>query len=203
MAEIVLFHSALGRRPGMAFAADRLRTAGHVVHTPSYFPNDEVFDDYELAIAFTDKIGYKALMARATEAVSGLPAGLLYAGFSMGGGVAASLAATRPGARAALFLSASLDPAYLPVPAWPSGVAAQIHNRTGDPWNDGPEVIARLAAFIEAGPARCEVFDYPGTGHLFTDPSLPGEFDPQAAALLWTRVLDFLVRLDSPAGGPS
>ena len=203
MAEIVLFHSALGPRPGVAVAAERLRAAGHVVHTPTYYPNGEVFDEYDPAVAFADELGFKALMARAAQAVSTLPAELVYAGFSMGGGVAAGLAATRPGARAALFLSASIDPVYLPVPAWPAGVPAQVHNMIDDPWSDGPEVIAKLAAFIEAAPAKCEVFDYPGSGHLFTDPSLPAEFDPQAADLLWTRLLDFLARLDSPVGGPS
>lgn len=30
-----------------------------------------------------------------------------------------------------------------------------------------------------------------GAGHLFTDPSLPDEYDEQAAALLWQRVLAF------------
>ena len=36
---------------------------------------------------------------------------------------------------------------------------------------------------------------YDGAGHLFTDPSRPDEYDPAAAELLWTRVLDFLARL--------
>lgn len=35
------------------------------------------------------------------------------------------------------------------------------------------------------------MFDYPGSGHLFTDASLPEEFDAEAAELLWTRVLAF------------
>ena len=36
MAEVVLFHSALGLRPGVTTAADRLRAAGHKVHAPDY-----------------------------------------------------------------------------------------------------------------------------------------------------------------------
>ena len=36
-----------------------------------------------------------------------------------------------------------------------------------------------------------EMFDYPGEGHLFTDSSLAAEYDPQAAELLWSRVLSF------------
>jgi hypothetical protein len=34
MAEIVLFHSVLRLRPGVIAAGDRLRAAGHTVHTP-------------------------------------------------------------------------------------------------------------------------------------------------------------------------
>jgi dienelactone hydrolase len=199
MSNILLIHSVLGLRPGVTAAADRLRAAGHTVHTPDLFEGEGILDDYEAAMARVERIGRKQLMARARAVAETLPADLVYAGFSMGSGFAASLAVTRPGARAVLFLHDNFDPMYLPAPAWPAGVAAQIHCMTNDPWSDGPEVIAKLAAFIEAGPATCEVFDYPGSAHLFTDPSLPAEYDAQAAELLWTRVLGLLAGLDAVA----
>ncbi|MDB5057961.1 MAG: hypothetical protein JWO59_1433, partial [Chloroflexi bacterium] len=37
MADIVLFHSVLGPRAGVTDAADRLRAAGHTVHTPDLY----------------------------------------------------------------------------------------------------------------------------------------------------------------------
>ena len=40
-----------------------------------------------------------------------------------------------------------------------------------------------------------EVFRYPGSGHLFTDPSLPEEYDAEAAELAWQRALAFVDRL--------
>jgi dienelactone hydrolase len=46
MAEVVVFHSVLGLRPGVLGAADRLRSAGHTVHTPDLF-DGEVFDDLD------------------------------------------------------------------------------------------------------------------------------------------------------------
>jgi dienelactone hydrolase len=46
MAEVVLFHSVLGLRLGVIAAADRLRVAGHTVHTPDLY-DGEVFDDLE------------------------------------------------------------------------------------------------------------------------------------------------------------
>ena len=46
VAEVVLFHSVLGLRQGVISAAERLRAAGHEVHTPDLF-DGEVFDDID------------------------------------------------------------------------------------------------------------------------------------------------------------
>src|SRR3712207_7631747 len=35
-----------------------------------------------------------------------------------------------------------------------------------------------------------EVVPHPGTGHLFSDPSLPAEYDAAATEALWRRALD-------------
>ncbi len=51
--------------------------------------------------------------------------------------------------------------------------------------------IDAVAAQVRSAGALIEIFDYPGAGHLFTDPSLPSEYDAQAANLLWSRVLPF------------
>ncbi len=40
------------------------------------------------------------------------------------------------------------------------------------------------------------VYDYPGFGHLFADPSKADEFQPAEAELMWSRVLDFLSRVE-------
>src|SRR6185312_16310674 len=37
MAEVLLFHHALGRTPGVLAFADLLRTQGHTVHTPDLY----------------------------------------------------------------------------------------------------------------------------------------------------------------------
>ena len=60
-----------------------------------------------------------------------------------------------------------------------------------DPWRE-PHMIAAASAELAAGGAVLEVFDYPGTGHLFTDASLPDEYDEAATELLWSRVLPFV-----------
>jgi dienelactone hydrolase len=55
--------------------------------------------------------------------------------------------------------------------------------------------MAELDSFeaaVRGSGARYEQFDYPGNGHLFTDRTLPAEFDEQSAGLLFSRVLAFL-----------
>jgi dienelactone hydrolase len=200
VAEIVLFHSALGLRPGVADAASRLRAAGHVIHTPDLFRGRAWFDDPEPAVRYCrSELGLTELLGRAREAVAPLPAELVYAGFSLGASFAASLAAGRPGARAAFLLSGCPAPEAVGAARWPADVPVQIHRMTDDPWMDSSSV-RRLVAFVRAGGGRCVVNDYAGSGHLFADPDLP-DFEPAAANLLWQRTLAFLAWLDG--GSPS
>jgi len=188
MTDIALFHSVLGVRPGVAEAADRLRAAGHEVLVVDQYQG-RVFDDYPEAGAFAEAIGYPALMARAAEAVQGLPDGFIAAGFSNGGGMAEFVATVRP-VRGVLMFSGTLALEMIGVDAWPAGVDAQIHYATDDPFRDQEWIDAVVVQVGSAG-AAVDVFDYPGTGHLFTDASLPAEYDEQAADLLWARVLPF------------
>jgi dienelactone hydrolase len=66
-----------------------------------------------------------------------------------------------------------------------------------DPFREQDWVDAVVASVRAAG-APVEMFDYPGAGHLFTDPSLPEEYDAEAAELLWIRVLAFCAATDHP-----
>ena len=58
-----------------------------------------------------------------------------------------------------------------------------------DAWFVGEDNDAARALVDQAKEA--ELFLYPGEQHLFADSSLPS-YDPDAAALLTQRVLDFL-----------
>jgi len=92
-------------------------------------------------------------------------------------------------ARAAM-LVALADSRALPADEWPAGVPAQIHYTRADPFRNQAGIDAVTAQVCCAG-ASIEIFDYPGDGHLFTDASLPREYDVQATTLLWSRVLPF------------
>lgn len=188
MTHIALFHSVLGVRPGVLDAAERLRAAGHEVLVVDQF-DGRVFDDYEEAGRHTDEIGLPELMRRALEAVVGLPDGFVAAGFSNGAGMAEYVAMQRHCAGALLF-SGALPPAVLGADGWPAQTPVQLHYATGDPARHQGWIDA-LAADVRASGARFELFDYPGSGHLFTDPSLAGEYEAESAALLWERALVF------------
>ena len=198
MAEVVLFHSLLGLRPGVIAAADRLRAAGHTLHTPDYY-DGEVFDDLDDGLRKEEALGYQEIARRAREAVAGLPAGLVFAGFSLGAVHAELLAASRPGALAVLMHGAvpveELSE-FFGVDSWPAGVPVQVHYAAGDPWVEAKEEVAPLGDAVRGAGAAFEEHTYPGSGHLFADPDLP-EYDSTSSEAMWRRVLTFLDRLDA------
>jgi dienelactone hydrolase len=190
MASIVLFHSVLGVRPGVLAGAELLRTAGHQVTVVDQY-GGRVFDDYAEAEAFAATIGFPALMASAVEAVREAGGPVMVAGFSNGGGMAEYVAATTPGVVRALLFSGAVDPAMIGVERWPTEVPVQIHYTVDDPFRNQAWIDA-LVALVKASGAPVEVFDYPGAGHLFTDETMTGEYQPDDAALLWERALAFV-----------
>lgn len=189
--QVVLFHSALGLRPAVSAFAERLRAAGHKVVTPDSF-DGESFTDMDAGARKRDGLGIPELINRAQAAVAELPAGLVYAGFSMGAAAAELLAATRPGAKAAILMHGALAPESFGVERWPS-VPVQLHYAKNDPLVDPAEVLAFQAAVQKAG-ALLETQVYEKGGHLFEDRDLP-EFDADSARLMEERVLTFLQRL--------
>lgn len=188
MTDIVLFPSVLGVRQGVRDAADLLREDGHHVLVVDLY-DGRVFDDYDDAAKFEESIGYPELMRRAVEAVKEVPDGFLTAGFSNGAAMAEHVATQRK-VNGVLMFSGALDISMLGAGSWPAGVNAQIHCALDDPFRDQAGIDALIEQVRTAG-AAIEVFDYPGTGHLFTDQSMVSEYDEYATDLLWSRVLPF------------
>ncbi len=191
MAEVVMFHHALGLTPGIAAFADELRRAGHIVHTPDLFAG-RTFDSIETGMRFVNQLGFGEVIERGRRAVEALPLGLVYAGFSLGVVPAQMLAQTRPGARGAL-LFYSCVPVSEFGQAWPEGVPVQVHGMDADPFFVGEGDIDAARALVKEA-SDGQIFLYPGDQHYFADSSLPS-YDAQASALLLQRVLAFLTAL--------
>ena len=195
MAAVVLFHHVQGLTDGVRAFADELRAGGHTIHTPDLFGGERP-PTIEAGLALVERIGEDVIERRAGEALAGLPAGLVYAGFSLGAAFAQRLAQTRPGAAGALLYECCLPiTGEWSVGPWPAGVPVQIHGMDRDPFFalEGDLDAAReLVATV--GPELAELFVYPGDRHLFADSSLPS-YQPEAAALLLRRSLEFLDRI--------
>jgi dienelactone hydrolase len=194
MAEVVLFHHVQGLTDGVRAFADELRAGGHTVHTPDLFDGERPAT-IEAGIELVDRLD-DVLGERRAAAVAGLPAGLVYAGFSLGGATAQRFAQTRPGARGALLyescVSLSAEWSFGP---WPAGLPVQVHGMDGDPFFALEGDLDAARQLVEAvGPEVAELFTYPGDQHLFTDSSLPS-YDPDATRLVLDRSLAFLRRV--------
>jgi len=188
MAEVLLFHHALGQTAGFQAFAEELREAGHTVHTPDLF-DGRSFASIEEGMAYAEELGFPdEILARAERAAASLPAELVYAGFSLGVVPAQKLAQSRPGARGALLFYACVPMEFFG--PWPSDVPLQIHGMDADAMfvEEGDLDAARA---IVASTDAAELFLYPGDQHYFADSSLPS-YDADATALLTRRVLDFL-----------
>jgi dienelactone hydrolase len=193
MADVLLFHHIQGLTPGVVAFADELRAAGHTVHTPDLF-DGRTFDSIGAGAAFTQSDEAPDFDKLADDLAGGLPAELVYAGFSMGAAQAQRLAQQRPGAKGALLFESCISTtgewSFGP---WPDGVPVQIHGKDDDEFfaHEGDLDAARelVAAVPDA-----ELFTYPGPEHLFADSSL-SSYDAESAALLQKRVLEFLGRV--------
>jgi dienelactone hydrolase len=190
MAEVLLFHHALGRTAGVIEFAERLRAAGHVVHLPDLF-DGKTFVSIEDGVAHAESIGMETVIDRGAAVANQLGDDLVYAGFSLGVLPAQKLAQTRPGASGALLFYACVPAEFFG--PWPTGVPVQIHGKDRDPFftDEGDLDAARQ---ITETAADAELFLYPGDQHYFADSTLLS-FDPDSTELLFERVLRFLARV--------
>jgi dienelactone hydrolase len=189
MAEVLLFHHALGQTVGFHAFAERLRGAGHTVHTPDLYEG-RTFPSVDAGMAHVEQLGFAEIIARGERVAQRLPPELVYAGFSLGVLPAQKLAQTRPGAAGALFFYSCVPVAEFG--SWPADVPVQVHGMDADPIfvDEGDLAAARkLVELADHG----ELFLYPGSAHYFADSSL-ASYDARATELLTSRVLEFLTR---------
>jgi dienelactone hydrolase len=189
MATVLLFHHAQGQTPGFLTFADDLRAAGHTVHAPDLY-HGRTFRDLSEGVAYAEEVGFPEIIRRGSDAAKELPADIVHAGFSLGVLPAQALAQTRPGARGALFFHACVPPSEFGT-SWPEAVPLQIHMMDAEEWAVEDKVTAEG---LVAKTAAAELFLYPGSGHLFADPS-SGDYNEEAAVLLKKRTLAFLHRV--------
>ncbi|MCC3300629.1 dienelactone hydrolase family protein [Arthrobacter sp. zg-Y895] len=193
MANVLLFHHALGLTSGMDAFADVLREAGHTVTVPDLY-DGRTFTNLEAGVAYAQDIGMDTIEELGVSIANRFPAEMVYIGFSLGVIPAQRLAQTRPGARGAVLVSACL-PLGTFGDTWPAGVPVQIHGMDADEeFVDSGDLDA--AENLAAATPDADLFLYMGASHLFADISQP-DYDMDAAFTLTRLVLQLLERADA------
>ena len=187
MSEIVLFHHAQGLTDGVRSLAERIRAAGHTVHTPDLYEG-LTFETTDEGVAHAKETGFGTIAERGRTAVAELIGPVVYAGISLGVMSAQELAQTMPEARGAILFAGCFPPEEFGGP-WPEGVPAQIHMMDNDEWVLEGDLEA--AQTLAASTPGVELFLYEGDKHLFVDEST-SDHDAQAAELAVERTLRFL-----------
>lgn len=188
MAETLLYHHAQGLTEGVAAFADTLRGAGHTVHVPDLY-DGRTFSTLDQGMAYLGEVGFQSILDAATAATEGLPADLVYIGFSLGVVPAQQFAQTRPGARGAVLCYSCLPTSEFGG-SWPATTPVQIHGMDADPYFAGEGDIDAARDLVNST-EDAELFIYAGSEHLFGDGSL-ASYDADAAALMTDRILTFL-----------
>lgn len=189
MTTLVLLHSALGKTPGIDAIADRFTAAGHIVFAPDFYEG-RTFTTADAGVGHSQEVGFSQLVDRVVAACADLPEEIVFAGLSLGAGIAQQMGKNDARARGALLLHGG----GFPKPTrWQKDVPVQIHFSVDDVWRDAgaPETLIESAA--RAG-AQAEYFLYPGATHMFSDP-LVEDYREDSAELLLERTLAFLERV--------
>ena len=189
MPTLVLLHSALGKTPGIDVIAERYTAAGHTVFAPDFYEG-RTFTGAEAGVGHAQEVGFSRLVDRVSAACADLPDEIVFAGLSLGAGIAQQMGKNDSRARGVLLCHGG----GFPKPTrWQENVPVQIHFSVDDVWRDAgaPETLIESAA--RAG-AQAEYFLYPGATHLFSDP-LVADYHEDSAQLLFDRTLTFLERV--------
>jgi dienelactone hydrolase len=192
MSRVILFHHALGLTTGVQAFAEELRAVGHTVLLPDLF-DGSTFTTLGEGVAHIDSIGIEVLLDRGVSAATDNSSGTVFAGLSLGALVAHKLAQTRPNARGALLYHYGDVPMTAFGEAWPATVPVEFHIAERDEWR-GSGVAEKFVAEVKSV-ASAKLFNYPGSAHLFTEPTST-DFDPVSTELVLQRTKAFLARLN-------
>ena len=76
---------------------------------------------------------------------------------------------------------------------WPPDVPGQVHVTAEDPFHaEDKEFDPELEDDVERAGGEYTFVEYQGGGHLFNDPTLPAEYQPEEARILTRRILEFV-----------
>ncbi len=191
---VLVLHAWWGLTPVFTRLCDRLAEAGFEALAPDLYQG-RTANTIDEAKALMEQRDGAAMWRRAQAGLKALagrpdvraPKGLGLVGFSMGASFAGDLSAAHPEDVAAvvLFYGATL-------PNFTQARAAYLgHFAEQDEWEE-PEWVQKMEDAMRAAGREITLHHYPHTGHWFFEDDRPSAYQPEAAALAWTRTVDFL-----------
>ena len=185
MAEVLVFHHAIGRTEGITAFATALEVAGHDVVVPDLF-DGQVFESIAAGVAHAEGIGFETIAELGARCADDAGDQLVVIGFSLGVLPAQKIAQTRPGVAGAVLCHSAVPLSFFG-DIWPAGVAAQLHVGSRDPFvEEDRAAIDELARAADA-----ELHEYDTAAHLVADVTSP-DYDATIAAEILRRTLEFL-----------
>jgi carboxymethylenebutenolidase len=113
-------------------------------------------------------------------------------GFCMGGGLALVLACRRPDQVRACVPFYGVIPWEHAQPDWSKLEASVQGHFAEEDGFFGPDMVRQLESTLQGLGKDAELIVYPGVDHAFFNDTRPDVYDEHAAALAWTRTLEFL-----------
>ncbi|WP_291378388.1 alpha/beta fold hydrolase [Demequina sp.] len=191
---MLLTHSALGLDANVESWAEWLRGEGHEVITPDLYGGD-TYDNFDAGAHRAESLEMKKAAQAIQSMASELDRPVVLMGFSLGAALCEMTALTEPDIAGLILVGTAASPEWFGNPPWPKNLKAQVHFAAEDRWIEPAEVAALAAT---APPGALEVFEYPGSAHLFAFPNYV-EYEPLAADRLRSAVRRFLAMIGEQA----
>lgn len=191
---VVLLHAWWGLNDTIKELADRLAEAGFVTLAPDLFGGRiaTTIEEADVLSTQADEKGeeVQALTVGALEALRDHPAvqgdGLSLIGFSFGAAYAFLVASSRPDLvrRVVVFYGTYLVD-------FSTSQASYLGHFAEEDQFESLEYVKQVEDALRQAGREVSFYIYPEVKHWFFEPDRP-EHDPQTAALVWQRTLDFL-----------
>lgn len=188
--KIVVYHSVLGIRQGEENMAERMRKLGFEVSILDLY-DGKVFETYDKALILFEAIGIPGLIEQALKALEGTNGPIIFAGFSNGGALAEVMTIEYPHTVGCLLFHAALPIQEIGATKWPENVPVQVHYADEDPWREN-DYVEKFLKQVELSGSKAELFEYQSKGHLFSDTTLPDEYNEVETKKLYSHVENFL-----------
>ncbi|MCU1351449.1 MAG: Carboxymethylenebutenolidase [Acidimicrobiales bacterium] len=194
---LIVIQEWWGLVPHIKDVCDRFAGEGFVALAPDLYHGESTTEPDEagklmmaLNMAHAAKdVGGAVAHLQGHDAVTGDQVGIT--GFCMGGGLALVMTCMLPDAFAAVVPWYGLIPWPDAQPDW-SALQAAVRGHIAEKDEYFTVDAAReLEQQLEALGKDVEFWVYPGAQHAFFNDTRPEVYDPEAAALAWTRTIDF------------